>query len=287
MVTKTEDQSQLIVRSRAKMALWFGITAGVVYSLMLWGIDGIKLAAANGYAPFAKLVMGLIPTIAICVLAAWISNKSQHGLISFITWLITGALICFFASHLPYEGLKLYYKVFFPEVADKVGYTFNMAVQSKFYITLVICTVLGGISGLFFNMLVDSANNAASIGGPILTMFLWSILFIGSAEITNQLIQLPLTAPVQAINRLVVLRIQHEVSPFSKQEVRTYHLNSLNEVIDLIQKPRRLVLTNFDVSQIMTNVSVNFDGQWAECISISDQSSEPPVQQVIRCAPEK
>jgi hypothetical protein len=277
------DKSLQIMQDKKRMGIWFGLIAGLVFSFILWGFDYIGLARANAYLPWAKLAMGVLPAVGVFTLAGWLSAKYENGLLSFILWTVGGFLVCLFACHLPFEGLTFFYKIFDPELAARIDYTFTRGLGAHTLITVIICTVASAICGVFFGLLVENAAISANPAGVIVPLVIWSVLFVIAATVIDNEIQLRLRDPIIAVNGLVEKKIDTLTHPISRQQARRIRLFSLNPVADLVERPRKLILVGYDSTLIQTNIQVNFDGKWAECIIIADQSAEPPVQQVIYC----
>lgn len=278
-----DDHTKEIEKSKNKMAILFGLVAGLVYTLCLWGIDAVKLASANAYYPWAKLFIGILPVVGICILAAWLSNRSGNSLLSLLIWMVTGFLICNFASYLSIKGIEFFYRLADASLADRVSYVLYPSLNARIIIACIISTLLAAISGVFFAYLLESANSSAALAGVVFAMLLWSLFSAGSAAAVNVMIDVPLRSPVDAVDRLIEKKILDEATPYSKEEARELHLSSLNTVEDLLHQPRKLIMTNYDAALTQTSVQINFNGTWAECIVIADQSSEPPVQHPIYC----
>lgn len=266
------------------MGLWFSLIAGLVFSLVLWGVDGLGLSTANAYFPWAKMAMGIVPTIGIYLLAAWLSLKFDNGLITFIVWLLSGMLVSFLACHIPIEGITAFYSIFAPDLAERIQFVYTTGVAAHAFITISICAVISGVSGAMFNFLTDTASTSANRGGLIFPIFLWSLFFIAQGSIIDAELQSRLRAPIESINTLIDRRIASETVPVPKDEARRIHLYALNAVSDLVNiNPRKLLITNYDNTVVQTEVQINFDGHWASCIVIADTASEPPVQQPVYC----
>lgn len=283
MFTQPIDHSLEFKKEKIRWGVWFGLIAGLTYSLFIFVLDGFFLTQANAILPWAKLAMGILPTILVFVLAGWICAKLENSLISSIVWLVSGSGISLFASHIPFEGLTQFYKLFSPEIAARVNYPFNAGISARVVIVIMICAVICTIAGLFFGFLLDNAHNSASKAGVLVAILVWMVFFGAIATIMNNVILQPLRAPVQAINELVDMKIQNEITPVSKEEARALHLGALNGVIDLIKEPRKLILTSYDSTLIQTNIAVNFNGNWVDCIVIANQAAEPPIQQPVFC----
>lgn len=283
MLTRPIDQSLIFKKEKIHLGIWFGLIAGMTYSFFLWGLDGFYLARANAILPWAKLAMGVLPTVGVFILAGWICSKFENGLVNALVWLVCGLGISLFASHLPFDGLTQFYKWFNPDLAARVHLPFNSGVSSRVVIVMMICAVISAILGVFFGMLLENAHNSASKAGVLVSILLWMVFFSCMASVMDYIIQQPLRSPVLAINKLVDQKIQNETTPVSKEEARAMHLSALNGVVDLIKEPRNLALTNYDSTLIQTNVAINFNGNWVDCIMIANQASEPPIQQPVFC----
>lgn len=283
MFTKTEDRSEQFKREKVRLGVWFGLAAGLAYVIALWGLDGLKLALANSIFPWAKLALGILPTLGICVLAGWASSKLENALLSALVWLATGTLLCIFSCHVPFEGADHFYQWFNPELAWRTSLPFNSGVSSRFAVVLVICVVVSALGGVFFKMLVDNAHNASSKIGAVLPFVIWMAIFVCIASPIDYMIQQPVREPVVAVNKLVDRKIASLTVPVSKEDARVMHLAALNGLDDLLASPRHLILARYDSSMIMSNVSVNFGGVWVDCTVFANTETEPPAQQPVFC----
>jgi hypothetical protein len=286
-VEKLIDQSNKISIERKRMGIWFGVAAGLIFSIFLWGSDAVILARSNAYLPWAKLLLGVIPAVGIFTLVSWLSVKFDHGLLTFIFWLLGGFAVCYFACRLPFDGLNLFYKVTAPELAARIDYTFVRGLGAHTFITMVICSVASALAGVLFGLLSQNAASSASAGGVVINLLVWSLFFIAATTVIDIEIQQRLRDPLKTLNVLVEKKIDSETTPVTREEARRIHLYSLNTISDLVDNPRKLILAGYDSTLIQTDVLVNFNGNWAECIVIADQSADPPVQNVIYCRPIK
>lgn len=283
MFRHAKDQSQEILANKKKIALFTGLFAGLAFSITLWGYDAVTLASANAVHPWAKLLIGILPVTAFCVLIAWLSNRIDNALVSFLLWLGAGAVLPLFATRLPYDGMALYYKLFDPALAARVNYPFNSTVSARAGVVLLVCTVLGGFAGVFFGRMIENANNALAKSAAFLPVLFWSAFFISSAWAIQSIIEAPMRDPLVAINQLVVDNIKNEAAPFTKDESKYMYLSAIGAAADLIHTPRQLVVGSYDDLLIQFHVQVDFDGQWVDCAVFADNSTEPPRQQPVYC----
>jgi hypothetical protein len=283
MLTQSEDHSEQFQREKNRLGIIFGLVAGLTYTIALWGVDGFKLSMANAIFPWAKLALGIIPVLAICILAGWAAVKLENALLSALVWFFTGVGLCFFASHLPFQGMDLFYKWFNPELGWRTALPFNSGVASRFSVLIVVCAAVSLIGGIFYKMLIDSAHNAQVKVGVLLPLGIWIVVIICMASPVDYMIQMPLREPLVAVNKLVDKKISSLTTPVTKEEARTMHLAALNGLEEIIQSPRHLILARFDSSLIMTNVDINFDGIWVDCTVFANTETEPPAQQPVYC----
>jgi hypothetical protein len=283
MFTQPIDHTDQFKKEKIRLGLWFGFFAGLVYTIVLWGVDGFALAKANAILPWAKLAMGILPVLAICILIGWICGKLENALVNSVLWMICGIVICIFTCHLPFNGMTQFYKWFNPALSDRVALPFNSGVSSRFAIVLIICAVISALGGLFFGMLLDNAHKSAARAGTIVPIILWMVVFGSMASVVNYMIQLPVRAPVIAVNKLVQQKAQSQIVPVSKEESRAQHMGALNSLEGFLNEPRNLILAKYDSSLIQTNVEINFGGTWVECVVIANSETEPPVQQPVFC----
>ncbi|MRR32385.1 hypothetical protein EG834_19135, partial [bacterium] len=250
--------------NKNKLALFAGLFAGLAFSITLWGYDAVTLASADAVHPWAKLLIGILPVTAFCVLIAWLSNRIDNALVSFLLWLGTGVVLCLFASHLTYDGMALYYKIFDPALAARVNYPYNSTVSTRAGVVLLVCTVLGGFAGVFFGRMIENANNALAKSAAFLPILFWSAFFISSGWTIQSFVEAPMRDPLVAIDKLVANNIQNEATPFTKDESKYMYLSAIGAATDLIHTPRQLVVARYDDLLIQFAVQIDFNGQWAE-----------------------
>ncbi len=283
MFTQSEDHSKQYEREKIRLGMWFGFAAGLAFVITLWVVDGVRLASAHAVFPWAKLALGILPTLVLCTLAGWASSKLENALFSMLVWLATGTLLCFLASHIPFEGMDRFYRWFNPELALRTAYPFNSGVSSRFYIVLIICMAISAIGGVFFKMLVENAHSAAAKAGTIFPLVIWMFVMVFLALPIDHMLQIPLREPVVAMNDLVEKKIDSFTNPLNKEDFRKSRLSALNGLDDLVTAPRHLILSRYDSYLIMTNVSINFAGVWVDCTVFANTETEPPAQQPVFC----
>lgn len=270
-------------KDKQQMAIWFGLIAGLLYSIILWGIDGLIMARSNVYYPWAKLAIAILPTMGIFILITWLCAKLENSLVAFLIWLVCGFGLSFFAFHLPIEGQKLFLNIFSPELAGKIQFDYTSGSSAIGIIVIPICTILSGAAGLLFNFFYETANASASKGGIIIPILIWACFFIAQAWVIDSQWQSRLRDPLESLDNLITVKAESTGKAISPDQARNLHLYAVESITDLVNSPHKILLTNFDEAVVETTMQVNFSGEWAECVFVADQGSEPPTQQPVYC----
>lgn len=281
MFTQAVDHSEQYKQEKVRLGVLFGFAAGLVYTIVLWGVDGLALARANVIFPWAKLAIGILPTLIICTLAGWVSAKLENALFSALVWLATGVLLCIFSCHIPFEGVTQFYRWFNPELTRRATLPFNSGVSSRFAIVLIICAAISFIGGVFYKLLLDNSHNASSWLGSLFPLAIWLIIFVCIASPVDYMMQRSLRASVIAVNDLVPKKINSLTMPVTTEDTRS--LAAMSGIEDIIKAPRQLILSRYDDDLMMMHVAINFSGNWVDCSVFSNSNSEPPVPQPIFC----
>ena len=156
MVDNLPDRSEDYKKGKVRLGVLFGLIAGLTFVIITWGFDGFLLSRANAFFPWAKLVLGVIPIVALCIAAAWISSIFDNGLISLLVWLIFGGLVAFVGGHISFEGLSLYYRLVDPQLAARLQYPVDSGIVTRLVMSMVICAAICAVAGLFFGTLLDN-----------------------------------------------------------------------------------------------------------------------------------
>ncbi|MHC1740697.1 MAG: hypothetical protein AB9897_06250 [Anaerolineaceae bacterium] len=277
------DRTKEYEAGKARLSWLFGLVAGLVYVIVLWGISAVKLSMINAIHPWAQLLLGILPVLILCCLAAWLSNRAKNAFLIVIIWVITGVLITWIATHISFEGLTWYYRIFDPQVAAIVNYPFNSGFSTRMVFALLFTGVISGIAGVFYNLLLENAFTASAIGGTVFAFVIWGAFFAGSAMTLNDMVERFLRDPLVAINQTIEYKLIDENTPFEADLARNLHITALISVTDLIHSPRRIILQGYNNSISMTIVAIDFSGTWVTCNVLNNSDSEPPVQMPIFC----
>ncbi|MEN6408492.1 MAG: hypothetical protein ABFD44_02110 [Anaerolineaceae bacterium] len=283
-VHKIPQEDPSVTHEKARLGLRFGLIAGLAFSLAAWLPDALQLMNAHAVLPWAKMLMGAIPVVAIFSFAGWFTARMEKVWINLLTWVITASATGWYSGHLPYEGMTLALRVFSPEVASRVAYPFHEGMATRVVIIVAVSAVVGLIAGALEGLLLDNAYNAASPFTRIISLLIWAVIFSASAFVLDSMIEQPLRGPVTAINDLINYGLKDEVQPYGKETRRALHLGALSAIQNELHQPYKLVLAEYDDIMVTTRVLIHFDdGVWATCTVMADQSTQPYLQQPSYC----
>lgn len=286
MFTKVTDHTQEYENAKQKLSWTFGLVGGFAFVLFAWGISTIQLAFVNGIYPWAKLLLGFLPVMALCAFTGWLSYRVKNALVSALCWMVCGFVITYIACHISFEGLKWFYGLINPTLASIIDYPFTSGVSARLAISIIVSVVALGIAGSLYNILLENAFAASAKVGLYVSLIIWAVFFAASAQTFNNLLDRPMRDPVAAINQVIDYRKIDASSPFDDETARNLHIHALNGVDNistLIYLPRKIVMQGYDDTITMIKVAVNFSGTWATCNVIADNTSEPPKQQIVFC----
>lgn len=252
-------------RALGRYGLLFGLLAGAAFAFTAWTIDAVALGKAHAYWFWLKLALGGSASLVIGAAAGWLVVRINRTAVTFLLWLLVGVSFGWLAAHVPFEGVSTVLERFAPALATLVRYPFTEGPQYRSFLTLVTTIGIGAFTGLLFWPLVDALRQAGSPVGRLFPAIIWIALFAGAGAVADNMMNKPLREPVVAVDSLVQFVTMHDASAISSKEARELHVAALNGVKDLLPRPRRLMLADYDNTIVMTNVLIDFGGTWAHC----------------------
>lgn len=259
--------------TRRRFGLLYGALAGVTFTLAAWGWDAIGLAGAHGFLPWAKLALGAVPCLILTVLVAWLATRIDRRPVSLLLWMLAGVALALLATRVAVEGSAVLFGLADPHLRELIDYPFSEGMRARQGVGMVLLGALGLLAGLFVDFFVEGSTTAMDpIGrwGPVL---LWIVIFVVAGSVTDGLINAPFRAPVVVIDDLVQFALDIEGTDVDRAVRMERHVGALNAVEELLHRPRRLLLGNYDSTMSLANVLIDFDGTWATCSVIVGQPS--------------
>lgn len=258
-------------QARSRIGLWYGMGAGLVFSLVTWGWDALQLAGAHAAIPWGKLLLGLPLCLLLGGLAGWLSMKVGNTLLSVLLWGINGFLFAGLAAVLPLQGYRLLLGLSDPALQPFAATSLNSGLEARWLLTAAASVVAFALAGLFMTFIVESTASARDALENWKPMLLWAALFLAAGYMGDSLINEPLRLPLMAMDRIIEFKVSHRGEEIDPAQARAMHLSALSGVDAFVERPRRLLLNQFDDTLVMVHVLVDFGGIPVRCTVYNQQ----------------
>lgn len=265
-----EDQIQRSKIQKRKTAVITGILAGLAFGTVAWGISSFRLMQANAILPWLPFIIGTIPCMIVAVMAALLTVRFSHLLVTPIIWIINGLFFAYMGSHTSFQLLSAALKLLNPDIAARVNYPVNQLVEGRGILLYILIVIISGVVGAFSSLIIENASASITPFGRILSLFIWAAFFCLAGYIVfDNLIQ-PINEPVVSTNNLIQFALDHEGQAVDIETAQKVHLRAMDSIQDLLHNPRRLLLSTYDEDFTNVTVMVDFGGTWVSCSVIQN-----------------
>ena len=273
------DKNADEVVNRKKIGLFFGFLAGISFAIGAYGIDAVILAFSNGLYPFMRFIPALVLCGMVGALAGLLTGFVDHLLLNALIWGSAGFVFSKITGFLLINLPNLYFEHFYPELLGMTAYEYNAGIETRLTLVLIIVTVLGVIAGLLYSNLVEESSTSSYHFGRFAPVLIWVIAFIGVAFIGDSILNQPLRSPLKTLDYMIQYQLDHESQGIDDQTLRDLHLRALKSVSDILDRPRKLIIKDYDAMMVTINVLVDFDGTWVSCSMLNSQGGTCKVVQ--------
>jgi hypothetical protein len=256
---------------KRRNGLFFGMLAGVGFSLGVWGLDTYLLWRAAADLPWVKLAVGLPFCVLIGAAAGWLAARFDHGLLAAGLWVLAGLGFVWTASHTPFEGASFLIGLLEPHLRGLAIYPFTQSAQARMSLLYIVVGLLAAIAGALQMSVVESATRSSHQSVRWFNLVMAGLILLAPLGLmADNLINQPLRQPVTSVNQLIQFGRQAQVTPVTREQARVMGLSALRPFGDLIHQPYRLILGHYDPESITdTVVYVDFKGVWGACFVIA------------------
>ncbi|HEX7974166.1 MAG TPA: hypothetical protein VF498_07145, partial [Anaerolineales bacterium] len=268
MIHPREDLAvQLAIASEKRLnGLRYGILAGFAFVLAAWGVDFAGLARAEAFFPWLKLLLGAVAALLVCGLAGWLAARLDKAILSVPIWMITGAFLAWYASRLPFDGIYTTLLGWLdPQLKGIVHYPLSSVTSARLGLLLFIMIALSAFVGLVELPMIDSATQASAPVARWLPLCLCVPLALAAGFSADEMFNRPFREPILSMDKLIRFAIQNRGQEVNSDLARSMHLATLDPVQDLLDKPRRLIVVDYDDVFTDVYVMIDFGGSWARC----------------------
>ena len=270
------------IKSNRLLGLWYGVTAGFAFAFFAWGMDAISLMRANAAFPWIKFFPGLLICILTGGLAGWLTMRFQKGWLTIPLWFSLAFLFVKLTVWLPIHISPVLIRLLDRQLGDQLVYQTYPEFDQYFIFGFIATAIAAVICGLLENVLIEQSRFSSgkiAFMIPLVICFL-SFSLVGNS--TDTMLNSFLRKPVRVVDNLLQFSLDNSGKEVPTEVARTMHLAALNPIKDIVKNERRLIIQTYDQSLYQMNVLIDFEGSWAECLTVFDQitvcNPKPDVQ---------
>ena len=243
----------------------YGASAGLVFALAAWGIDAFLLAQANVKHPLINFVPAIIILVAMGILVGWLSVKVDKGWLTLPLWLGFGILCTWLITWLPVHGRGLVLKNIAPELADLIKFPELDSLGQLWFFGLFVIALPSLIAGMMEGILVEQALGSSSKSGVLILLLASLFLFGVAGRAADQLVNEKFREATVVTDSLIEFASENYGLEVDKSLARKIHLSALNEIGDMVLRPYKMTIIEYDNTLGRIELLVDFDGEFAIC----------------------
>lgn len=265
-----ETPEVLIHRRKQRFGLFYGIVAGLAFSLTLWGIDGWMHAQAYAYYPYARLLSGAPLAMAVCGVAGWLTSHLEKPLVGVFLWELAAGALAWLTLLVPIVLAPAIMQALDPDLQTLLHYGLYDNSGEKAAVAFGWIAVSAFITAAIQVPMVEQATFSTSVFGKIAPHLICGFLMLVSGGVADTLNNQPLRDPLLSMSNTIDYALAHQDGSGDPKMSRQLHVSSLRPVQAQLSEERRLVVGWFDPLLENVNILINFNGNWVECSTISN-----------------
>jgi hypothetical protein len=255
-----------------RYSLLLGSLTGLAFSSALWAYQTVLLMQAHVAFPWIVFLVGAILCVGVCALAALLTWLLNRALLGILFWVLAALSIAELAIYLPLKIAPRLMIFLEPGLQSRLpAYPINATFRAWGGIGTIGLAIFMGILGLLQLTLVDQAVPATTPAGRLVPYFVFIPVILLTTAMISDMVSQQLRAPLVATNDLIQFAIDHQNTPPDPVLARQVHLSTIEPISNLIDRPRRLFLGQYDETFSQVDVLIDFGGEWADCNTVSDQ----------------
>ena len=243
----------------------YGATAGLVFALAAWGIDALLLAQSNVKHPLINFVPAFLILIIVGILIGWLSVKIDKIWLTLTLWLGFGILCTWLITWLPVHGSALILKNIEPEFADLIRFPELDSLGQLWFFGLFVIALPSLIAGLMEGILVEQALGSSSKSGVFFMVLASLVLFGVAGKAGDTLVNEKFREATQVTDSLIEFASDNYGLEVDKIVARKIHLSALNEIGDMVLRPYKITMIEYENTLGRIELLVDFDGEFAIC----------------------
>jgi hypothetical protein len=218
--------------------------------LLTWGYDAFHLAGAEANLAWAKIVVGLPLSFAVCSLAGNLTAMIPYTAVSVALWAVAGVLLALVAGHVPFKGQNLVVWLIDRRLRGLVVFPYGESAAVRTTLVLIIGAGVGTVSGIVERLALEWAWERSTPGGS-LSLRSWGALLVSVpltlvlAGATDELLNQPLRMPQESVARLTSLTLAGKEE---EADAKGMNVRQISRFRPYLSKDFTTHLVTFDLS---------------------------------------
>jgi hypothetical protein len=269
----SKPRATRVINVRAfRYTLRLGAISGLAFSLALWAYEAILLAQAHIAYPWIPVLIGTVLCVLVCTLAAMLTLLLNRALLGILFWVLAARSIAELALYLPLKIAPSLMIFLEPGLRSWLPvYPINATLQTWAGFGTIWLAIFMGILGLLQLTLVDQGVPATTAAGRLTPYFIFIPVMVIASLMSSNMINEQLRAPLLATDDAIQFAVEHQNISVDPLLARQMHLTTVNDLSDLLGRPRRLFLGKYDGFFSQVDVLIDFNGKWADCTTAYSQ----------------
>jgi len=262
-----ENKKREIREARNRQDVLIGFIASLVYILTAWGFDTFLLSISHYTHPWVKLALGALPSFAIITGAAWLGTKLNHVVVKTLLWMTAATALSLVVSLITFKGSESAYRLLVPDMSERLSYMATDGIQSRLFIIIIMTNILFILGGLMIDSASDAIIKASGLFGWIFPILFCLAFFAGAGYTADSNFNTELRENVIPIDEQIESIARMDRNNLTEREARLIQRFTRLDVN--LDGPRKMLIAEFDESFSQTQVLINFDGIWTQCLSLN------------------
>lgn len=265
-----EPNSNPLSAEKQRLGLLYGFFAGLALSVATWGMDAYILWQAHAALAWARFLIGGVASVAAFSLAGWLTMRYEKGLLSVLFWLIAALIPANLAVWMIFDGWAFILSILEPGLA--VRFTIPAYEYGPLSGLMMAIFGVGAIVAGILEIPTLSQTLLSSAAGGLVGPLLLAILASAAVGlIVDNALHVKLRESILNLDRTIQFVVDNDLEKIDKATAREMRVAALKPVIEIVPKPRRLLIASFDQITEQVGIWVDFDGEWVFCYTVSNQ----------------
>jgi hypothetical protein len=266
----TTDRAREINARKRRFGLAYGLIAGLVFALALFGYDAYLLWQHHAFSPWVKLSGGVLFML-VGGLAGWLTARVEKPLLGLLFWLTASLSFAICAMMIPFWLAPRVLSLLDPDLAPLLNYTLYDNLPSRGAVLFVWITIFLGVAAVIQMPLIEQAVFSTTAFGKVVPFLVVCIPMIIAGAISDDVNNLPLREPIVNLDNTIQFWLDTRGTDPDPKVAREKHLAALRPIESMVSESRQLTISSYDELIGFVRVAVDFDGHWADCTLVYGQ----------------